>query len=43
MNNLLNDLEQLGHSTIGITLDSYAHALPNIQKEVAQQSEQLLN
>lgn len=35
--------ERLGHSTIGITLDTYTHVLPNMQKEVADQLYQLLN
>jgi len=34
--------ERLGHSTIGITMDTYTHVLPNMQKEAAQQSEQLI-
>lgn len=29
--------ERLGHSTIAITLDTYSHVLPNMQKEVAEQ------
>ncbi|WP_075980811.1 site-specific integrase [Bacillus massilinigeriensis] len=34
--------ERLGHSTIGITMDTYTHVLPNMQKEAADQFEQLL-
>jgi integrase len=34
--------ERLGHSTIGITMDTYTHVLPNIQKEAAIQFEQLI-
>jgi integrase len=34
--------ERLGHSTIGITMDTYTHVLPNIQKEAAHQFEQLI-
>jgi integrase len=34
--------ERLGHSTIGITMDTYTHVLPNMQKEAALQFEQLL-
>ena len=34
--------ERLGHSTIGITMDTYTHVLPNMQKEAAQQFERLL-
>lgn len=29
--------ERLGHSKIGITLDTYTHVLPNMQKEAAHQ------
>ncbi|MDQ0201109.1 integrase [Neobacillus ginsengisoli] len=35
--------EHLGHSTIGITMDTYTHVLPNMQKEAAQQFESLKN
>lgn len=28
--------ERLGHSTINITLDSYSHVLPNMQKEAVK-------
>jgi integrase len=34
--------ERLGHSTIGITMDTYTHVLPNLQKEAAHQFEQLI-
>jgi integrase len=34
--------ERLGHSTIGITMDTYTHVLPNMQKEAALQFEQLI-
>lgn len=34
--------ERLGHSTIGITMDTYTHVLPNMQKEGANQFDQLL-
>jgi integrase len=34
--------ERLGHSKIGITMDTYTHVLPNMQKEAALQFEQLL-
>jgi integrase len=27
--------ERLGHSTIGITLDTYSHVLPGMQQEAA--------
>ncbi|PLT32534.1 site-specific integrase [Bacillus sp. V5-8f] len=35
--------ERLGHSTISITLDIYSHVLPNMQKEAANQFDQLLD
>lgn len=35
-------VEALGHSTIGITMNTYTHVLPNMQKEAADQFEQLL-
>jgi integrase len=28
--------ERLGHSTITITLDTYSHALPSMQREAAE-------
>ncbi len=28
--------ERLGHSTIAITLDTYSHVLPDMQKEAAE-------
>jgi integrase len=28
--------ERLGHSSIGITLDTYSHVLPGMQAEAAQ-------
>lgn len=34
--------ERLGHSNIGITLDTYAHALPNMQREAARIMDELL-
>ena len=34
--------ERLGHSTICITMDTYTHVLPNMQKEAALQFEQLI-
>jgi len=34
--------EQLGHSTIGITLDTYSHALPTMQAEAARKLDALL-
>ncbi|WP_255286854.1 MULTISPECIES: tyrosine-type recombinase/integrase [unclassified Bacillus (in: firmicutes)] len=33
--------ERLGHSTIGNTMDTSTHVLPNMQKEAAQLLEQL--
>ncbi|MBA2131964.1 tyrosine-type recombinase/integrase [Capillibacterium thermochitinicola] len=29
--------ERLGHSSIGLTLDTYSHVLPNMQKQVAKE------
>ncbi len=34
--------ERLGHSTVGITLDTYSHVLPNMQEEAAQKLDDLL-
>ncbi|HXG36563.1 MAG TPA: tyrosine-type recombinase/integrase [Dehalococcoidia bacterium] len=34
--------ERLGHSAIGITMDTYSHTLPNLQREAAELLEQLL-
>ncbi len=34
--------ERLGHSTIGITMDTYTHVLPNMQKEAVHPFEQLI-
>jgi integrase len=28
--------ERLGHSTVGITLDTYSHVLPGMQEEAAR-------
>jgi len=28
--------ERLGHATVGITLDTYSHVLPNLQEEAAR-------
>ncbi len=33
--------ERLGHSSVGITLDTYSHVLPNMQTEAAQAFDQL--
>lgn len=33
--------ERLGHSTISITLDTYSHVLPNMQKEAVEKLEKL--
>lgn len=33
--------ERLGHSTIGITIDTYSHVLPSMQEEVSQKLNQL--
>ncbi|MDQ0417890.1 integrase [Croceifilum oryzae] len=34
--------ERLGHSSIGITMDTYSHVLPNMQKEAAQKLDDFL-
>lgn len=33
--------ERLGHSQIGITLDTYSHVLPNMQKEAVQRLDEM--
>ncbi len=35
--------EMLGHSTISITLDTYSHVLPNLQKEAVRAMEDLID
>lgn len=35
--------ERLGHATIGITLDTYSHVLPNMQEEAANKIDELFN
>jgi integrase len=35
--------EMLGHTTIGITLDTYSHVLPEMQREAATSLDRLLN
>jgi integrase len=35
--------ERLGHSSIGITLDTYSHVLPSMQHEAAQAFDELLD
>lgn len=34
--------ERLGHSTIGITLDTYSHVLPNLRERAARKLDALL-
>lgn len=34
--------ERLGHSTVGMTLDTYSHVTPNMQKKAALKIEQIL-
>ena len=34
--------ERLGHSTVGITLDTYSSVLPNLQQQAADDLDQLL-
>jgi integrase len=35
--------ERLGHSGVGITLDTYSHVLPGLQKEAAQKVDAALS
>ncbi len=35
--------EMLGHASIAITLDTYAHVLPNMQNEAAKAMEEALS
>lgn len=35
--------ERLGHATIGITLNTYSHVLPNMQEEAANKIDELFN
>ena len=35
--------ERLGHSGVGITLDTYSHVLPGLQARAAAQLDRLLN
>lgn len=34
--------EMLGHSTIGITMDTYSHVIPSLQKEAAQKMDTIV-
>ena len=34
--------ERLGHATVAITLDTYSHVLPNLQREAAAAVETIL-
>jgi integrase len=34
--------ERLGHSTIVLTLDTYSHVLPSMQKDATDELEQML-
>jgi integrase len=34
--------ERLGHSSVGITLDTYSHVLPSLQAQAAVSLERLL-
>ncbi len=34
--------ERLGHSSVGITLNTYSHVLPGLQAEAAAQLDQLI-
>ncbi len=33
--------ERLGHSSIGITLDTYSHVLPSMQEEAAKAADEI--
>lgn len=35
--------ERLGHSTVTMTLDTYSHVLPDMQKEAAEKPDALLS
>jgi integrase len=35
--------ERLGHATIGITLDTYSHAIPAMHEDAAAQVAALIN
>ena len=34
--------ERLGHSTIGITLDTYSHVVPSMQEDAARKADETL-
>src|SRR3972149_10269490 len=34
--------ERLGHATVGLTLDTYSHVLPNLQRDAAEVMESVL-
>ena len=34
--------ERLGHATVSITLDTYSHAIPNMQQEAAEKIDEAL-
>jgi integrase len=34
--------ERLGHATVAITLDTYSHVLPSLQREAADKLDALL-
>jgi integrase len=34
--------ERLGHSQIGVTMDTYSHVLPSMQREAAAKLDELL-
>ena len=36
-------METLGHSQVTLTLDTYSHVLPSVQKEAAQRLDALLS
>ena len=34
--------ERLGHATVGITLDTYSHVLPDLQRDAAEALDSVL-
>jgi integrase len=36
-------MEVLGHSQIGITMNTYAHVIPELRRDAAERMETLLN
>jgi integrase len=36
-------MEVLGHSQIGLTMNTYAHVIPELRRDAAQRMEELIN